>query len=235
MPVVHRGELHLWLGNYPAARADLERAIAIRRRTRWAWYGLAWLEIVTGNPERGLAVCAEGIEAMGDGKTYPPAFACRGEAYRLLGRFDDARAELRRACELTPPRLSAWADLALVHGALGAHEEQAAVFARLVRLAPALVSHAARELGDDVFIGVVLAAPFGENGVTARLPPAMVARVLEHVLVMMRGNRASSLATYFTADGRMHHVPQFGGEQTSPDATRHAVDKVRTVLRRALG
>jgi tetratricopeptide (TPR) repeat protein len=233
MPVVHRGELHLWLGNYAEARTDLERAIAIRRRTRWAWYGLAWLEIVTGDFERGLATCAEGIAVMGDGP-YPPAFACLGEAYRRLGRLDDAREQLETACERAPTRLSAWVDLALVHGATGEHAQQAAVFAKVARLAPALVSHAANELGEDVFTAVVLAAPFGEDVAAAGVQPAMLNRVLEHVLVMMRGNRASGLVTYFTADGRFHHVPRYGGQQSSPEAARHAVDKVRGVLRRAL-
>lgn len=233
MPVVHRGELHLWLGHYAEARADLERAIAIRRQTRWAWYGLAWLDILTGDPERGLATCAEGMAVMTDGE-YPPAFACRGEAYRLLGRLDDARAQLERACEITPTRLSAWADLALVLGAVSDHAQQAVAFGRLVRRAPALVSHAARELGEDVFAPVVLAAPFGGDGSAAGIPPAMIHRVLEHVLVMMRGNRASSLVTYFTADGRLHHVSRQGGEPWSPAVEQHAVEKVRTVLRRAL-
>jgi tetratricopeptide (TPR) repeat protein len=233
MPVVHRGELHLWLGNYAEARADLEHAVAIRRQTRWAWYGLAWLDIVAGDPERGLATCAQGIEVMSNTEG-PPAFACRGEAYRLLGRLDEAREQLQRSCELNPTRLSAWVDLAIVHGAAGDHEQQAAVFGRLVRAAPALVSHAARELGEDVFTSVVLAAPVGEDTSVARILPAMIHRVLEHVLVMMRGNRASSLVTYFTADGRMHHVPRFGGQHSSPAAAQHAVDKVRTVVLRAL-
>lgn len=232
MPIVHRGELHLWLGHYDEARADLERAIAIRRRTRWAWYGLAWLHIVSGDPERGLAVCAEGIAAMKDTEG-PPAFGCRGEAYRLLGRLDDAREQLQRSCELTPTRISAWVDLALVHGAAGDPAAQAAVFARVVRLAPVLVSHAARELGDDVFTSVVLAAPFGEQDTAARIEPGMMTNVLAHALAMMRGNRASSLVTYFTADGQMHHVPRYGGP--SHGGEPQALDKMRTVLRRGLG
>jgi hypothetical protein len=108
------------------------------------------------------------------------------------------------------------------------------VFARHVRLAPALVSHAARELGDDAFTAIVLAPEPEDEGAIARTAPALLQRVLEHVLVMMRGNRASSLVTYFTADERMHHVPRHGGQRSSPDAARHAVEKVRTVVRRAL-
>lgn len=233
MPVVHRGELHLWLGHYAEARADLERAIAIRRQTRWAWYGLAWLDIVTGDPERGLATCAQGIEVMSNTEG-PPAFGCRGEAYRLLGRLDEAREQLQRSCELNPTRLSAWVDLALVHGAAGDHERQAAVFGRLARVAPPLVSHAALELGEDVFTSVVLAAPVGEDPSVARIRPATINRLLAHVLVMMRGNRASTLMTYFTADGRMHHVPRYGGQQSSRAGGQHSVERLRTVVLRAL-
>jgi hypothetical protein len=54
------------------------------------------------------------------------------------------------------------------------------------------------------------------------------------VLVMMRGNRASSLITYFTADGRLHHVPRYGGQPSSRAGGRQAVDKLRAVLLRAL-
>ncbi|MEO6029423.1 MAG: hypothetical protein ABIR79_21365, partial [Candidatus Binatia bacterium] len=100
------------------------------------------------------------------------------------------------------------------------------VFDRLTRLAPALVSRAALELGDDVFTSVVLAAPARD--------PVMLQRVLAHVLVMMRGNRASSLITYFTDDGRLHHVPMHGGQPAPSAATEHALDRVRGVVRRAL-
>ena len=233
MPIVHRGELHLWLGHYAEARADLERAIAIRRETRWAWYGLAWLDVITGDPERGLATCARGIEVMRNTEG-PPAFGCRGEAYRLLGRLDEAREQLERSCALNPTRLSAWVDLALVYGAAGAHERQAAVLGRLARAAPALVSHAALELGDDVFADVVLAAPLEEGVAAPPTAPHAIDRLLDRVLVMMRGNRASSLITYFTADGSMHHVPRHGGRSPSAAGGRHAVERVRTVLVRAL-
>jgi len=232
MPLVHRGELHLWLGQYAEARADLERAIAIRRETRWAWYGLAWLHIITGDPAGGLATCAQGIAVMSNTEG-PPAFGCRGAAYRLLGRLDEARAQLQRSCELNPTRLSAWVDLALVHGATGDRPRQAAVFDRLARVAAPLMSHAALELGDDVFTEAVLAAPLGDANAAERIPPEMITRLLQHVLVMMRGNRASSLITYFTADGRMHHVPR-QSEQQSSRVGQHGVDRVRGVLLRAL-
>src|SRR5262249_17472258 len=104
MPLVYRGELQLWLGRYPEARADLRAAIALVKQTRWAWYGLACIDLVAGDPERALATCARGIKVM-ENTEGPVALLVRGEAYRLLGRLDDARAELRRSCELNPTRL----------------------------------------------------------------------------------------------------------------------------------
>jgi tetratricopeptide (TPR) repeat protein len=231
MPWVYRGELRLWLGHYAAARDDLERAIAVHRQTRWAWYGLACLDLVAGDPERALATCAEGIRVMDDTEG-PVAFLCRGEAYRALARLDDARAQLKRSCELNPTRLSAWVNLALVHGLAGDRTEQREVVRRLSEAAPAFLSEAALELGDDAFRAVVLEARRG--GSTAGPPAAVVDGLLQHMLAMMRGNRSSSFITYFTADGQMRHVPQrSGGRGGQIDAERRALAEVQAVLSRS--
>jgi tetratricopeptide (TPR) repeat protein len=233
MPWVYRGELQLWLGNYAAARSDLERAIAIHRQTRWAWYGLACLELVAGDPERALATCAEGIKVMDDTEG-PVAFLCRGEAYRALGQLDDARAQLERSCELNPTRLSAWVNLALVHSLTGDRAAQRDIVRRLTEAAPALVSEAALELGDDVFRAMVLEARLGAGASAAGPPDAMVDRLLQHMLAMMRGNRSSSCITYFTADGQMRHVPQRTGRSGGDaDAERRTLTAVQAVLARS--
>jgi tetratricopeptide (TPR) repeat protein len=230
MPLVHRGELQLWLGRYPEARADLEGAIAIYRQTRWAWFGLATLDLVAGDPERALATCAHGIQVM-DNTEGPVAYLFRGEAYRLLGRLDEARQQLVRSCELHPRRLSAWTNLGLAHGAAGDGPAQREIFHRLLAEAPSLLSTASLELGDDVFQAVVLEGPRVPGG--REVPPETVDRVLGQALAMMRGNRSSSCVTYFTREGRMFHVPQ-GGRPGTPDAGARTLDEVRRLLTRAL-
>ena len=225
MPLVHRGELNLWLGRYPDARADLEAAIAVQRQTRWAWYGLACLDLLAGEPQRALETCAEGIRVM-DNTEGPVAFSYRGEAYRLLGRLDEARVQLERACELHERRLSSWVNLGLVHGATGDCAAQRDIVNRLANRAPALLSFAAAELGEDVFERVVLKGPMA--GADGDPDAATIDRLLTHILAMMRGNRSSSCITFVTADGQLHHVSQ--GHGINPARTAHALARVRHIL-----
>ena len=60
--------------------------------------------------------------------------------------------------------------------------------------APGLAHDACQELGTDRFRTVN--------------DPDQTRSVLEHVLVMMRGNRSSAFVTYFTAQGEMRFVPR---------------------------
>ncbi|MFN8643461.1 MAG: tetratricopeptide repeat protein [Candidatus Binatia bacterium] len=224
MPLVHRGELRLWLGDYAAARADLEGAIAVHRHTRWAWYGLACLDLVAGDPERALATCAEGIRVMNDTEG-PVAFLYRGEAYRLLGRLDEARQQLERSCALHQSRLSAWINLALVHAARGDRPAQAEIVRRLARVAPALLAEAAAALGEAELAAIALNGPLAEQPATDL---DALDRTLALTLRMMRGNRSSSVVTYFTADGVLRHVPQ----SLTPPARGRALARLRDVLLR---
>jgi tetratricopeptide (TPR) repeat protein len=232
MPLVHRGELQLWLGRYDEARADLEGAIAICRQTRWAWFGLATLDLVAGDAERALATCAYGIRVM-DNTEGPVAFLYRGEAYRVLGRLDEARQQLVRSCELHPRRLSAWINLGLVHGSASDLNAQRDVFGRICDHAATLVSEASRELGEDAFCAVVLARHGRDEGGLRGVESGLIDRVLRKALAMMRGNRSSSCITYFTADGQLRHVPQGTGPIDGEAETR-TLDEMRRLLTRAL-
>jgi tetratricopeptide (TPR) repeat protein len=227
MPLVHRGELRLWLGDYAAARADLEASIAVQRRTRWAWFGLACLDLLHGDPAQALATCAEGIRVM-QGTEGPVAGLYRGEAYRLLGRYDEAAAQLEQARALNPTRLSAWINIALVHAATGERAAQAEIVGHLARVAPALLAEAAATLGDEVFDAVVLGGPLAGRPAA---DPEMLDRTLAEALRMMRGNRSSSLVTYFTADGVLRHVPQ--ASAPSAHDRRRALARLRAILTRA--
>ena len=233
MPWVYRGELHLWLGRYDDARADLERAIAVHRQTRWAWYGLACLDLLAGDPERALATCAAGIEAL-DNTEGPMALLCRGEAYRLLGRLREARDQLERSCEVNPTRLSSWVNLALVHGLAGDRAAQRDVVRRLAGTAGALLCEAALELGPDVFRFMVLERGHADDHVPSAGADEMIDRLLHHILFMMRGNRSSSCVTYFAADGQMRQVIE-GIAAPSTEAQDRALRDVQALLSRAAG
>jgi tetratricopeptide (TPR) repeat protein len=231
MPVVHRGELRLWLGDWAEARADLEAAIAIRPQTRWAWYGLTWLDILAGDPERALDTCARGIRVMNRTEG-PVALICRGEAYRVLGRLAEAREQLERSNALQPTRVSGWINLALVHAATGDGVAQREAARHVAGVAPSLLSEAAAQLGEESFARVILARPWTTTG----SPDEALDRVFRHTLVIMRGNRASGLITYFTADGQLRHVPRhLGVARLDEVADAQAVERIRRALERGLG
>jgi tetratricopeptide (TPR) repeat protein len=217
LPRCHRGELKLWLGDVEGARADLSTAISIHPHTRWAYIGLSGCDLLAGDPERALATADRGVEVMGG--TYGPAvYAYRGEALRRLGRPEQARADLIRCVELTPGRVAAWIDLALVHAELGDRAAFEAAWERLVRVAPGLLSDAARESEVVLWRDLGSAASTGER-----------ARVLEQALSMMRGNRSTTSATYFTREGRLRFV-QPGSPGTGPHG-RDGADLARARAR----
>ncbi len=185
----HRGEIQLWLGRWDGARRDFERALAVDPQTRWAYIGLAALEVGRGDLQAALAACARAVDRTGwpPGRTF---FVYRGEAHRRLGHDAEARADLDQALRLNPDRLAARLNAALLDLAAGDARAATALLDHLRARAPGLLLDAAEE-----------------TGVVAPDPPAL-ARFYEHMLTMMRGNRSSSLVTYFTAAGALRFLPR---------------------------
>jgi tetratricopeptide (TPR) repeat protein len=194
----HIGEVHLWLGDYDAAEKAFLAAIELARDTRWAYVGLCATELGRNHPEEAIAWCERGEKEAMPGRTQ---FAYRGEAHRRLGDRVRALADLDKAIELTPTRLSAWINLALVDRE---PTVLATTFREVARQAPGLVDDASSELGLDA-----------RN--TAEDPSALV-QLFEHVLGMMRGNRASSFVTYFTKANQLRFVPPPGSEEAKKKA-----------------
>jgi tetratricopeptide (TPR) repeat protein len=215
LPICHRGELKLWIGDLAGARADLEATIEKNPFTRWAYIGLTTIETLEGRPDRALEVCEHGVRTMAS--TGPAVHVARGEALLALGRVEEARADLERAVSLHPSRLAAVLLLALLEGEHGRAESFETAWPLLVERAPGLVSDAAHELG------VSLARDPGEPP-----PPAADrARVLRRAIALMRGNRSSSCISYF-AGGALRFVTHFPHRGDLP----HARDE--TDLGRAL-
>lgn len=183
----HVGEVHLWLGDYDRAEKAFLAAIELARDTRWAYVGLCATELGREHPDEAIGWCERGEKVAMPGRTQ---FAYRGEAYRRLGDRARAHADLDKAIELTPTRLSAWINLALV-------DREPTIllttFREVAKEAPGLVDDAARELGVSV-------EAVAED-------PNSASELFEHVLGMMRGNRASSLVTYFTRQNQLRFVP----------------------------
>jgi tetratricopeptide (TPR) repeat protein len=184
LPACHHAEALLWAGRLDEAEKEFRRALSLVRGTRFAWIGLTGVACLRGRFDEALRISAEGVETMG--RTEGPAvFVYRGEVLRHLGRLDEARRDLERAIELSPRRLSATLNLALV-------DDDARLQAMVFDRAPGLVSDAAYELRRD---GVASPSRRG---------------ILERALVMLRGNRSTSLITYW-CEGRMRLVTNEAG------------------------
>jgi tetratricopeptide (TPR) repeat protein len=109
-----RGELHLWLGHYDAALADLAPGIASASPYALIWGGAAHL--LRGEQDRALALLDRAIQAVpGDAEAY----VWRGEARERLGRLDSAVNDFDRALGLTGPVAWACIGRALANGRRG--------------------------------------------------------------------------------------------------------------------
>ena len=187
----HIGEIHLWLGDPDRAEAAFLRAIRDTPEVRWAYVGLCATQLLRDDPQGAVRWCDRGIDA------FPPPgrtiYAYRGEAHRRLGELDRAEDDLRQILELTPERISAWLNLALVGSARDDRRMLDPVFRKTARRAPALVDDACHELGLDPLV-----LPSDDD----------LVRLFEHILHMMRGNRSSNFVSYFTAAGDLRFVPR---------------------------
>lgn len=174
VPEIHnyRGELWLYVGDYARARRCFERALSMYEESRWAFIGLAAVELLEGDPRAALATLSRQR-----GEPGPTAFVYRGEARRRLGDRAGARADLEHSVALHPARIGAWVNLGLLQRDEGDADGLARTIEGLRTRAPGLFADAAGDLGE--------------------------------MLVMLRGNRASTCVTYFTREGALRTVPPF--------------------------
>ncbi|MEM9074881.1 MAG: tetratricopeptide repeat protein, partial [Myxococcota bacterium] len=220
LPDAHHGELLLWLGRYDESRAMLNRSITTLEETRWPYIGLTCLDILAGDCEQALKTSAHGVQVMKNTEG-PAVFVHRGEALRRLGRNAEARADLEKAVELHPGRISAWLNLALVAFAEGESATKAVqmIFDR----APGLLSDAAASLGRPLWA-------------QRDADPTDLPALFERALVLLRGNRASTLITYRTDEGRLRYVPQLDASRRSPnDGDEDDLMRARGMLLKAAG
>jgi tetratricopeptide (TPR) repeat protein len=152
----YRAELALWFGRYGEARADLDEVIRRFPDTRWAYIGRATVDMLEEKFSDALEILAVGIARKG-GTMGPPAYAVRGEIFRRVGRREEALRDLETACKLTPRRLSAWINLALL-------KEEVVPFVR-AHAAPLLAD--ASELADALSL---MQGNRSSSGTTWRVP-----------------------------------------------------------------
>lgn len=221
LPLAHRGELRLWLGDDLGARADLEAALAKNPRTRWAYVGLTLLLHRTGDSAGALATSDRGIAQMRN-TVGPAVYAHRAGARLATGDVAGALADLEHAVASHPTRIGAWVELGLVHRARGDEAGLARAFDHLRGHAPGLISDAAAAAGAPAW------------GDMSFMPcPDDQAAILTAALAMLRGNRSSTCVTYFTPAGQLRTVPH--GPATAPARVDADLVGVRAMLLRSLG
>ena len=213
MPLCYRGEVHLWLGDLDRARADFEASIRASWRTRWAYIGLGAVETLEGHHARAAAVFERLKVNAAPG---PTLFVYRGEMHRRAGRRDAARSDLDVALRHAPQRLGARVNHGLWHLAWGDLAEARATAAWLAGRAPDHVAEVRRTAGITA-----------EDATREAL-----AAIFETSLRLMRGNRSSSIFTWFTADGALRRTPV----RTLDDPqNQHERRLLRRQVQRALG
>ncbi len=184
----YMGELYLWLGRYPEAMREfiLARCLA---PARWADIGMLAVFIFRGHLRlaRLAASYAESHHPFIPGGTLP---VYRGVLRRRLGDLDGAITDLHASLEAKPGRIGARMELVLALRAAGRRTEVMPHAEILLRDATPVLLDAARALGYS-------GAPDSNREILLR------DEVFEEALRSMRGNRSSSLVSWFDCSGQM--------------------------------
>lgn len=190
-PHTYTAEIRLWLGDYERAW-QITNDMWMRTGTRWAYIGSGAALGLLGRFDEALERWEIGRETFETFLPHEATYCHRGEVYRLLGRFDEARSDLEQAARSNPTRVGAWINLALVYLEDGNHAALEHALAQIDAHAPLLLWEASRAAGVPPAIRVNRNAP---------------ARVLDHALRLMRGNRSSVMFTFIDDGGRFRVTP----------------------------
>ncbi|WP_106395980.1 hypothetical protein [Enhygromyxa salina] len=191
-PHTYTAEIELWRGNYQRAW-ELTDAMWTRTGTRWSYIGSGAALGLLGRHEQALERWRIGRERFKTFLGHEATYCHRGEVYRLMGRLDEARADLLQATRASETRVGAWINLALVMLAdTDGEDALAPVLDQIDGLAPVLVWEASRAAADTPAIRVDRRRP---------------RPVLERALQLMRGNRSSVMHTFVDDRGRLRVTP----------------------------
>ena len=224
MPLLHRGELHLWMGQYEAALADFQASTEVAQFTRWAFIGPMAALLMMGRPEEAMRIGEKGLHHMrGAGPSHHVYY---GEALRAAGRLAEGREPLEQTVAANPTRLGARVSLAVVLLELGHDARGLSVLRTLAELAPGLVSDAA------TLAGLPGGTALGGPG-TAPLRAEQGLAVARAALGMLRGNRSSSCITYFGPGEvlRLVERPDVEGHRTAQGALFDRDSELATIVR----
>jgi len=128
------GQIHMLKREHDEAIAWGERAVAIHPNADNANVFLAWFLMMAGRPEESIPLIKQAIRR----NPIPPGwyFVILGNSYRLVGQFDEAISELKKAVAYSPDELMAHVTLASAYAEAGRLEEARAEAAEVMRILP---------------------------------------------------------------------------------------------------
>ncbi|NRG17621.1 adenylate/guanylate cyclase domain-containing protein [Rhizobiales bacterium] len=136
LPLVHEalGNIRLFRREYEEATASIERWIELEPGSADAYANLAGLLHFTGEPEK-VAPLIDKATGLNPFFPFYYTLYC-GQAYLMMGRYDEALEALRRAATRNEDALPAQLYLAACHGLRGEDKPAQDALARVFRLHP---------------------------------------------------------------------------------------------------
>ena len=128
------GQIHMLKREHDEAIAWGERAVSTYPNADNAHAFLAWFLTMAGRPKEAVPLLKKAIRR----NPMPPGwyFVILGASYRLIGRFDEAISELKKAVAYSPNELMAHVTLAGAYAEAGRLEEARAEAAEVMRISP---------------------------------------------------------------------------------------------------
>ncbi len=122
IPSAHQllGQVYLFQKRHEQATAEAERAVTLVPNDAENYLWLGWILNYAGQPEKGIATIEQ---AMRLNPRYPPNYSLAlGQAYRLLGRHEEAIIALKTTLSRNPNLSAAYLPLAAAYSALDREE-----------------------------------------------------------------------------------------------------------------
>jgi tetratricopeptide (TPR) repeat protein len=128
------GWTSLFRKQHEQAIAEMERAIALDPNLALAYARLGFILNFVGRPQEALGFIEQSLRLD---PTYPFfALTALGQAYRLLGRYEEAITAFKRALSLNPNFWPARVQLTICYSELGQEKEARAQAAEVLRVSP---------------------------------------------------------------------------------------------------
>ena len=136
-PAIHRllGYIYLMKGQYDEAIAEQEKAIALSPNYAAAIAFLGMSQVYACEPEEGIRTLQKAIRLN---PIRPPTYVYfkLGRAYRMMGQYNEAISEFKKALQGSPNSPGAWIGLASTYSLLGQEEKAREAAAEVLKVNP---------------------------------------------------------------------------------------------------